>query len=402
MHEFRGPRPNKIVIALCQMVFPFWLRFKERLSISVRGSAQHLTAFSKARRAVILMNHPDRQDPFAIFKLAHQVGEQFHCIVARECFDWDNGWRGWLFQRLGCYSVARGKADFHSIAMTKKILLDGQKKLVVFPEAEITADYEKLHHMQKAIFHIVLDVQHDIDEGKHPNKGDPVYIIPTAIKFELKEDLKTAVSPALAVIEQHLQIAKTSAEVHDRIDAVISAYLDRVFDSYGLPRAIGPSDKLAEHAATAILQKIKRITKIEVEENSTIEELYDVRTAATKDIEANSIADKPDAFYCAGLPRPCLRSDFERVERLLILERMLQHRDREIQNCRILDFIESELTGKISPKGRQTCVITPGAPIDMKQFVERYNESKVKAVVSLREYCRNKLQDLLNAQQQSY
>src|ERR1700735_5576120 len=94
------------------------------------------------------------------------MNEEFYCIAARECFDWDGGWRGRLFQGLGCYSVARGKADFHSIATTEKILREGRRKLVVFPEAEITADATTLHDLHNAIFHIILDVQKELSEKK--------------------------------------------------------------------------------------------------------------------------------------------------------------------------------------------------------------------------------------------
>jgi 1-acyl-sn-glycerol-3-phosphate acyltransferase len=385
------------------MIAPFWLRFRENLSVTIRAKKETLTAFKKSKRAVIILNHPDRQDPFAIFKLADQLNELFYCIVARECFDWDGGWRGWLFQRLGCYSVARGKADFHSIGVTKKILLEGRRKLVVFPEAEITADYEELHHMQKAIFHIVLDSQQDLDEGKHENSDGPIFIIPAAIKFDLKDKLAEAVEPALANIEKHLGISapekpdSNNETTLARIDRVIYEYLSRVFRSYGLEKPEGTLDKLAEQAADSILRKIISTNRIAFDDKpSLIERLYSVRNHAEGDLEIDSVAIEPHSFHCAGVPKPSLRSDFERIERLLILERMLIHRETEIQNCRILDFIESEMTGLITPKGRQSCTISPCEPIDVSKFVGQYAESKTAAVNALREHCRKKLQEKLN------
>lgn len=399
MSEFKEPRPNQIVIGFFKLVFPLWLKYRERLSIRVSGQKEILAAFKKHKRAVILLNHPDRQDPFALFKLADFLNQQFYVIVARECFDWDNGLRGWLFQRLGCYSVARGKADFHSIATTKRILLEASKKLVVFPEAEITADYEELHHMQKAIFHIVLDVQEDIFNGKGKYQNEPVVLIPAAIKFSLDDELKVAVTPAVKEIGRKLGVKyDRKKDVIEQIDEVIGAYLTKVFESYGLERPETGLVELAELAGKEVLERISINQNIEPEDTlSLVESLYFVRNQAEDVLDLDSIAVQPDAFHCAGVPKPSLRSDFERIERLFILQRMLMHRETPIQNCRILDFIESEVTGLITPKGRQSCVISPGEAIDVSPFVEEYTQDKLAAVRKLREVFMQKLQQKLDA-----
>ena len=403
MSEFKEPRPNQLVIGFFKLVFPLWLTYRERLSIKVSGQKEILAAFKKHRRAVILLNHPDRQDPFALFKLADYLNQQFYVIVARECFDWDNGLRGWLFQRLGCYSVARGKADFHSISTTKRILMDAKKKLVVFPEAEITADYEELHHMQKAIFHIVLDVQEDILNGKAGRQNEPVVLIPTAIKFSLDDDLKVAVTPSLKEIGRKLGVnVDRKKDVIEQIDGVISAYLAKVFKSYGLEKPEADLAQTAELAGKEILERISMNQNIEPEESlSLIEKLYFIRNHCENDLDLDSVALQPDAFHCAGVPKPSLRSDFERIERLFILQRMLLHRETPIQNCRILDFIESEVTGLITPKGQQSCVISPGEAIDVSPFVEEYKNDKLSAVRKLREVFMQKLQEKLDALLQS-
>jgi 1-acyl-sn-glycerol-3-phosphate acyltransferase len=193
MQEFKKPKPNPIVTVACMAILPFWLRFKEQLSIKISGKQSDLAAFSKRRRALVLLNHPDRQDPFVIGELARQMREEFYCIAARECFDWDGGSRGWLFQSLGCYSVARGRPDFHSIATTEKILHEGRHKLVVFPEAEITGDERMLHELHKPIFHIVLDIEKKLSEKGSLRENDHLAIIPAAIKYSLKGGLEKAV-----------------------------------------------------------------------------------------------------------------------------------------------------------------------------------------------------------------
>jgi 1-acyl-sn-glycerol-3-phosphate acyltransferase len=397
MQQFKEPKPNLIVTIACKTILPFWLKLKEQLSIKVCGNQADRDAFSKSHRAIILLNHPDRQDPFVIGQLAIQMHEDFYCIAARECFDWDNGRRGWLFQSLGCYSVARGKADFHSIATTEKILRQGRRKLVVFPEGEITADQDKLQGLQKAIFHIMLDVQKELSAGDSKQSKNPVVIIPAAIKYSLNDDLESAVAPALHNIERRLALnSQKHADVRARINAVVDAYLCRVFDSYGLEKPQASLEKLAELAAVEILRKVASSISLDCDDAITpTERLYAVRNQAAGKTEIDSVALQPRAFHCAGIAKPCIGSDFERIERLFILHRMLLHSSAAIQCCRILDFIESELSGAITPKGRQSCVVSLGTPIDVSSFVAPYTESKEKGVDALREHFKQKLQLML-------
>jgi hypothetical protein len=332
-----------------------------------------------------------------ICQLAKQMGEDFYCMAARECFDWDNGWRGWLFQSLGCYSVARGKADFHSIATTEKILREGRRKLVVFPEAEITADDDKLHDLHKAIFHIILNVQKELSEGASASADRSVLIIPAAIKFSLKGDLDFAVGPALNNIEKRLALKSTSQpDVFARVNAVVDAYLSLVFDSYGFEKPQASLEQLSELAAVYVLEKIASSIGTDCDDTiSPTERLYAIRNRAGGNTDIDSVAVLRQAFHCAGIAKPSLRSDFERVERLLILQRMLSHPFSAIQCCRILDFIESELFGAISPKGWQSCTVLLGTPLEVSSFAEQYAVSKEQGVNGLSEHFRQKLQHML-------
>ncbi|MBS1990413.1 MAG: 1-acyl-sn-glycerol-3-phosphate acyltransferase [Cyanobacteria bacterium SZAS LIN-3] len=396
MQDFRGPKPNSAVITASKVILPLWLKLREQLSIVVQGEKQDIEAFSRSRHAVILLNHPDRQDPFVIVELARRMKEEFYCIAARECFDWDNGWRGWLFQRIGCYSVARGKADFHSIATTEKILREGKRKLVVFPEAEITADEEHVHDLHKAIFHILLDVQKEFFLAKSKERHQ-VVIIPAASKFSLAGDLASAVKPALNRLEQKLAIGGLEdGDILEHIKTIVDAYLDRVFKAYGIAKPQDSLENITENGAVQILAKMASALKLQIDRSQTpTEMLYTLRNKTAGGAPSDSIALEPDAFHCAGIAKPSIQSDFERVERLLIMQRMLQHTNSEVQCCRILDFIESELFGRITPKGWQSCHVQLGAPIDVSSFVEQYLESKDSAVVALSDFFKQRLQSML-------
>ena len=383
-------------MAVCKFILPLWLKFKEHLAIQIRMSPAELSEFRERKHVVILANHPDRQDPFIVAQLAKFANEDLNVIVAREVFDWDWGWRGWLLQSLGCYSVSRGRADFRSIASTAKIIKEGQHKLVVFPEGEITSDEEVVHEVQKAIFHIMLDVQKELSEK---SIEDSVIVIPMAIKFSLETDLSSSVESVLKKIEGEMGIAgaEQSIDVFARINLIIQTYLQTVINAYDLQWSKKSNlEGLAELAAVEILQKIAAQYALSYDVAAPpCEQLYKIRYGLGERIESDSVALRQE-FHCGGVPKPCLRSDLERVERLLILHRSLEHPKSEMQACRNLDFIESELFGKITPKGRQKAYVNFGASIEVSDYLELYKESKEGAIDKLTSLYKKRMQSLLD------
>lgn len=394
MQEFIAPKLNPFVASFCKGIFPFWMKLRERLKINLSFRNDARERFLGSKRAVILANHPDRQDPFVVADLAVQTHEYFHCVAAREIFDWDFGLRGWLLKSLGCYSVMRGKVDFHSIGTTKKIMKEGKRKLVVFPEGEITAD-TKLHDVQKAVFHIALDVQKHVRET---GIGEDALIFPVAINYVLEGDLADAVIPTLVKLETKFGLTEPSYQIRKRTDEVVTAYFSVLRDSYDLKE--GLSDDLpaqAEETAIDILKKIASLVSFELnEEISPCDNLYAVRNFLAGKVEQFASVTHHQVFHCGGLPGADLRIDLERVERLLILQRTLLHHSSDIQVCRSLDFIESEVFGRISPKGNQVANVVVDTPIELAEYAAVYEESKDKAVEQLSSTFANRINSLLS------
>src|SRR5262249_3469850 len=138
MLEFKPPKPNQALISICKLLLPVYLAAKDRIAIEICNHDPELIDNLKNKRVVIVANHPDRQDTLAVACLVKYLGETAYTMAAREIFDWEHGLRGWLFQRLGCYSVVRDKQDLQSTQMTMKILLGEPSKLIVFPESDVT------------------------------------------------------------------------------------------------------------------------------------------------------------------------------------------------------------------------------------------------------------------------
>src|SRR6185295_10298825 len=103
------------------------------------------------KRTIICPNHPSHSDPESMFAFSAITGEDFNFLAAREIFDYNNGWNGWVIQHLGVYSVVRGACDRESFKTTKSLLVSGKKKLVIFPEGEISNQNDTLMTLESGV-----------------------------------------------------------------------------------------------------------------------------------------------------------------------------------------------------------------------------------------------------------
>jgi 1-acyl-sn-glycerol-3-phosphate acyltransferase len=137
--DFRPPRDNPCIIGFLKLLLPLIMKFQMHdARLEVVGDGLKRFAALKGKRTVICPNHPTSDDPQTLFAFSKLVGEDFNFLAAREVFDWDFGLRGWAFQMIGCYSVVRGAVDRESFKTTKRVIVEGRKKLVIFPEGEIS------------------------------------------------------------------------------------------------------------------------------------------------------------------------------------------------------------------------------------------------------------------------
>lgn len=179
---------------------------------------------------MIIINHGDRQDPLVVVALAKHMHETFYCLVAREVFDWYHGMLGWLVQKLGCYSVNRGVAGFRSIHTTHQILAHSHRKLVVFPEAEITGDEQSVHELNPSFIHLLLETQEDItiSEPEHS-----ILVLPVGVSYRLETSLEKRGSRLLRRIERRLDIGHTQKiEIKTRILNAVDKVMKNLSEEY--------------------------------------------------------------------------------------------------------------------------------------------------------------------------
>lgn len=397
--DFKESRRSRAIIGLCRVLFPLHLKVTDKLAIDYVQTPPALKERLQGKPVVMFLNHPDRYDPLIAMSLAEFFNEDLHCIAAREVFDWDNGLRGWLFQKLGCYSVNRGARDTRSIQTTKRILTRACHKLAVFPEAEITGDTSHVHDFQRSMLHLILSAQRDIARER---PEDSVFILPVATGYQLETDVESSVAKVLCVVERRLnshQHAKKDAPLRAR--ALVSDLLKCLYHEYKLELddSLSQADQ-TKVVAEQICLRINRHMELNLDESQSTEQfLHCLRTKVSERIDDKERTSTYHRQLYRGqsVVYHQFLLELDRVERLLIGHRILSQPPSPFQLCRVVDFLELETTGKMTAKGRQRASVCIGEPIEVLPFLEHYmNGTKELTIDKLTALTKESLQRALD------
>lgn len=387
LSQFKPPKPNSALIWLSLKLLPIYASTVENLSFRFLDNPKFPLKLTRGKPVVIAINHGDRQDPLVVIALSKHIGEPLYCLVAREVFDWYHGMLGWIFQKLGCYSVNRGVADFRSIHTTQQILAHSNKKLVVFPEAEITGDEKRVHELNSSFIHLLLESQEHIAK-KQPDHS--IWILPVGVSYALNSSLHTALSKLLKKIESRLEIdtskngdATTDSLIEKRVLFAMNKYIESLAKdhNYTIDHSASKPDQV-RLIARHICEKLAGHINLDCQPPETEEAfMYLLRNKLSES------ARESNTSYLHNL---------DQVERLLILHRILRCSTSPIEICRIMDFLEAELFNRMTKKGKQCATISFGKPIELLPLLKEYEDSKEETIEKLSCSVREEIQSALD------
>src|SRR5260370_23998012 len=96
------------------------------------------------------------------------------------CGEGCEGQWGWLIQRLGAYSIHRGLPDRQSLRMTRRLLAEMDRKVVIFPEGETYEHNDALIPFQQGVVQIGFGALDDVQKsGREPS----LPVLPIAVKY---------------------------------------------------------------------------------------------------------------------------------------------------------------------------------------------------------------------------
>lgn len=386
MLDFKPPRDNGFVIGLAKLFKSDILRYKmHNAKVVVLGDGLERFKKLKGKRAMVCPNHSHKHDCEVMFLFSCLAGEEFNFIAAREIFDWNNGINGWFLQQLGVYSVVRGAIDRESFKTTKRLLVDGKKKLVLFPEGEISRQNDVLLPLENGASQLSFMA---LDELHKKQPEEPLYIVPVAIKYTYDDDLTGHLAELLNRIEKKLGIDNHSeASLYKRVRAAAEVVLATLEGEYNVKPPEGSDlNTRMNTLKSKILETVAEFLDITLPASGSHLDWVRVCRNAMDDIiyaeDADNLppyqrkihaekSDKIRIFY----------RDLDRVVTFIaIYDGYLSPPATQERMVSVLELIESEIFGDVHIKGPRTVYMKVGEPIDLLEVYSDYKKTK-KAIV---------------------
>jgi len=228
--DFKPPKENQLIEALMYCAIPLANRTALKID-AVKVDEESIARLRRlsGQRAVLTPNHPTDRDPVVIFQLSRLAGERFNYLAARELFDFAP--IAWFLQRCGVYSVMRGTNDRKSFRATVELLVEGKRKLVIFPEGLTCWQNDTVMPFQEGVpLFCFWALEKLAKQGPLP----PLFLVPIAIKYVHLRNMHREIERALTRLERRLGLSSNHRTLYERLRTIGEAVLASAENEYGV------------------------------------------------------------------------------------------------------------------------------------------------------------------------
>jgi 1-acyl-sn-glycerol-3-phosphate acyltransferase len=411
MLDFRPPLDWPFLLWWAKINFPLYMKLTlGDTTIKIEKGALARFQKLKGRRTMVCPNHSNRHDPQVMFAFSREAEEYFNFVAAREVFDYDHGVNGWWLQHAGCYSVVRGAADRESFKTTRRILVENKKKLVLFPEGEISRQNDTLMSLETGAaqlsFWALADLEKVVGEIGNkdsdplaprgpggPTGGATIYIQPMAFKYTYPYDISSSLRETLKTLEAKLGIkANLEDGFQPRLMALCEKLLTALEKEYDVKPVEGATMNervrfLRMHILECLAPKLgvelpkggKELECVRILRNKIDDFIYqDDKNRSAYEREAHEEKQRIYRGYYRDLKRV---TNFVAIYAGYVTEHMTQERFSDV-----IERLEVEiLDGEPSIKGPREVLIDVGEAIDLSQYYQDYKTKKKETISKVTE-----------------
>lgn len=383
--RFHAPRNNRFFTWLAQAQSSRLLRRMlgvEKVEISDEDLSRLKNL--KGERVILTPNHPSL-DPVLIFHLSKLLGMEFNYLAADEVFKDKPASRVWLLQRLGAYSVVRGTPDRKSFDMTQKLLREGKRFLVIFPEGITCWQNDTVLPFQFGTAQFAFWALEDLArEGREP----PLYIVPVAIRYAYLQDMRPAIRESLTRLEQelHLRTPAAHTSLDDRLLLVGEAVLSANERGYNVrPDPQATLDGRIQFMKELIVGRISDALGVSLQPSRP---LRDRVRELVNHLDRIIYGEPWESEYDRKLQEEMqqkikgLYDDLDRVFRFIAIADPGELLTAE-QFLDILGRLEREVLKTVKVWGPRKAVVKVGEPVNLRDHFPRYLSDKRGAISAI-------------------
>ncbi len=398
-HTFYPPTPNRLVIAVVQQTIRGAIR--RRLKVTdleiAPGDLERLRDLA-GERCLLAPSHSGGFEPHILMWLARELGTYFNFLAAIEVFEQSPANR-WCMPRLGCYSIVRSAVDRQSFAMTRKLLAEGERPLVIFPEGEAIWQNSTLVPFQQGVFQLAFKAYEDAlagDELAH------LVCVPMAIKYVFTRHMRGEMEASLARLEAQLELPARDTPPDPlarlrRISATVLAANEKV---HGITPSKDQSlDDRIQDIKHLVISRLESQFDIKPREGMSLLDRIRTLFNTVDRIVQDDTSHTPYEQQLANERSRTARSLYNDLWRLLqfvavydgyVSEAMTVERMMDI-----LCLLEMEVLGKRRVWGPRKAIIKVGDPVDLRSQYQSYCHDKREAVRHLTLAVENQVRGML-------
>jgi 1-acyl-sn-glycerol-3-phosphate acyltransferase len=397
--DFKPPKNNRFYEWLGRTGLPFvlWWNNYEGVNIA-RADIEKIQALGN-QRTIICSNHSHRHDPIFLFSLGALLKEQFNFIAAREIFDWwPLGMHGYCIQRVGAYSITRGTIDRPSLSMSKQLILDGKRKLVVFPECEISGSDDRLLPIEPGLAGLFLKSMEAV-QAQYP--GEPVNVLPVGLKYKYVQDISRTLHNSLTRIENELKIDNSHLDLPDRFNLAVREWVSIIASEFRMGHSNwAGTETIADFDSiiAGLIEHVADCLNADVSGKDAPQAVHALRNRLNEILKVDGyISPYRGRVHEQRLQYFSRFEDlFDTIIRLAALRefRVLSGVSQENLASGI-DLLEREMFGKATQKGQRIVYFKVGDAINLTDRFDQYQENKRAEVDWLTAAIEQQLRDML-------
>ncbi len=379
-HSFRPPKRNPLVISICKRIISAQLRTKLKVTdVDIGDDDLNTLRGLLGKRCLLLPSHSGGFEPYVILYLSELLKTDFNYLAAMEAFE-QSPFMGWVMPRLGAYSIIRGAPDRPSFQMTKKLLVEAKRWLVIFPEGQTVWQNDTVMPFQQGVTQIAFKA---LEEATGTDGDASLFCVPIAIKYAYLENMDREIDASLARLESQLfaEDDVPPQDSYDRLHRISLALLKANERKHGVsPEEDAGFDNRIQQMKTRVVSQIEQKLGVTPRHDQVL--LDRIRTLFNT---VDRITQEEPG------PRP--------YEQKLMRERQQEAHDLYNDLWRVLQFIaiygdyvtefttverfmdvlcllEMEVFGERRMWGPRQALFKVGAPVDLKDHLEAYRANK--------------------------
>lgn len=342
-------------------------------------------------RGLVLSNHPTLADPAIQFVALSRAGLSFHMLSAWDTMALHGRMLGWALQKLGGYSIHRGRPDRAAMKATQDLLLRGQR-IVVFPEGVTYGLNDAMLPFQQGVAQMGLRAA---DAMQERGIDAPLVLQPTALKYVFTQQMDGEIESSLIRLEERFSITAASTDRYQRLLAVAGTVLESLERAYRLdPASATVLSARIDRIRDAVVARLAEALNVTVPPNAAPSVVVQLLGNAYDD----ALAAEPEAGDEARAETlSALHADWLRLKNFLaVREGHIQENPTPERWVDVLGRLETEVLGKQVIGGRKVAIVAAGEPLDLRDRLTEYRNSKRAAIESVTREMESRVRTLLD------